>query len=290
MAAEELDFQDSWDDLRKTSTRRKTVRPKIIQVAWEPPAQGPLLSWLTGVQEGREALLAVPGPTPTHRREVYNQLTGFRSATIQDWLRLGPVPYLISQVLSPGCMPHTFLQALTCEELVIADPLQDLVDRGFRFTEVFKALWEAFFLRKEGRTSEYEELLSSLFRWLVGAGLDTTDTDILRKSHITRAISTPRERLDLLFFLVALARQNSALDHQIVVFDGIEQAVRQGKGLERKQALRDLLLVIDTAERWNRSMESATGLVMGYDPERGTLSNIRRYNSKLATKLQAASV
>lgn len=290
MAAPELDLQEDLNDLRPArKSQPRAVRPKVIQVSWEPPNKDDVVAWALALTQGGHPLLGIKGPTPAHRQQVYNWAAGGRAGTFQDWLKHGPINYMTGRLLSPGCEPLSLLRDLTRDELVVTEPLHGLVDRGFRFTELFKALWEAYFLRRECRNEEYDDLLSAIFRWLVGADLHPDQAAILRKAHITRDVSTPREQLDLLFFLVALAKQNELLHQEVVIFDGIDQAVRQGDGQDRKNILGAFLTVCEAAERWSK-LGAATGLIFGYDPSRGALNAIQRYNRKLSQRISAVSV
>ena len=284
MAAEELDLQDCWDDIRPSS--RPPGRAKIIEVAWKPPNRAVVDDWAGGLTKGGSTLLCFDGPTPAHRQEVYSWVEQPTVDFFKEWSRYGTLAYFSGRLLSPCCEPLSLLKDLTRHELVIDGPLRELADRGFRFTELFKALWEAYFLHKEDRTADWEELVTAIFRWVCRMGLSIEEKALLEKVHITQSVSTPREQLDQVFFLAALARQNAVFDRRIIVFDGLDLVLRLGKET-RRRLLTDLLMTIEAAERWGR-LGSSTGLLVGMSTQRGSMASLKRYNRKLSKKIQVA--
>lgn len=283
----EVELQPYWDDLRQTS-ERPIVRPHRLSMNWTPPQATAIQGWATALAEGSDCLLAVKGEVPAYRSAVF-QWCGANADKPDAWLHQGVFDYFARQVAtldSPSGSWAVLWSLLEVEEFVVQDPLLDLVDQGFRFTELFKALWEARFLLSEGR--DPRQLVYGITRWLLGEPLDAPAKAVLAKANITRELDSTRERLDMMLFLLALARQNGAFDQGAIALDGLEKALRKAPAARRKH-LRDVLELVTATERWCR-LGSGLGLVVGFDPRHGTLDSLKRYSSKLDAKIRAGLV
>lgn len=270
MAAEDL--EEDWE----------AIRPHTLTAKWHPPARSQVEEFVAGLPGA--CLLSVKGPTPLHRMEVYRwicQLSeGEPCKNVDGWIA-SPRDYLVERVsgLKSGTW-NLLWELLDVSDFVVEGPLRGLVDQGFLFTEFYQALWETRFLLQESDPS-VESMAKALIHWMTVPELNPEDRKLLGRLRLSRPLQSDEERLDTLFFLLALARQNGAIGPAVVVFDGLGWAVRQGQQT-RRQLLADLLKLVSAAERWNR-LGTALGIVIGF--ESGVLTSLRRYNPKLGKKI-----
>jgi hypothetical protein len=192
----------------------------------------------------------------------------------------------LSKVRSIGSIiPHEWdllWNLLTLETLVVEDPLRLLVDQGHLITEAFKAIWEARFRLEEGQ--EVQDAVSAISNWMTGAPLDVAQRKFLGQLGIVSEPSTTFERLDLMFFLVALAKQNELVSRTVFIFDGLERAVVQGVS-RRKAFYKECFDFCIAAERWSR-LGAPIGFIFGYSKEHDPLSVIEKAHPKLGRKLR----
>jgi hypothetical protein len=277
MAAEDLDLEECWKDIRPP-------RAQSLTATWHPPLKQDIEQWVLGLPTS-SPLLAIKGPTPMHRMEVYRWICSVAGEEtcrdVEDWLP-APRDHLVRCIssLKAGGPWNLLWELLDVQDFVVEEPLRGLVDQGFLFTEFYQALWETRFLLRESNP-DVESLANALIHWMTEPELSPKDRQLLGRLRLSRPLQSDEERLDTLFFLLALARQNGAIGPAVVVFDGLERAVRQGQQA-RRQTLADLLKLVSAAERWGR-LGKALGLVMGF--ESGVLSSLRRYNPKLSKKV-----
>jgi hypothetical protein len=135
-------------------------------------------------------------------------------------------------------------------------------------------------------SSDVGALVDALIHWMTWAELVGKDRELLGKLRLSRPLQSDEERLDILFFLLALARQNGVIGPAIVVFDDLGLALRQGHHA-RRQLLADTLKLILAAERWDR-LGTAFGIVLGLDP--GVLATLKEYNPKLGAKVSSSLI
>jgi hypothetical protein len=234
-------------------------------------------------------VLLVEGPTPTHRSTIYRLTKTVQDDLSDSWLTEGLVANLthrISKVRAIGSIiPHEWdllWNLLTLENLVVEDSLRLLVDQGHLITEAFRAIWEARFRLDEGR--EVKDVVAALSSWMTCGPLDAPQRELLTQLGITREPGTTFERLDMLFFLLALAKQNELVTQTVFVFDGLDRAVRLGIG-KRKQFYKELYDFSVAAERWAR-LGAPIGFILGYAKDHDPISVIEAAHPKLGRKLR----
>lgn len=279
---------------RRQSQTIPVVRPHRLAADWEPPAVTRIHEWVVRLADGPPALLTVSAPLAMYRHEVFDwcfsthlNVLGIRTDA-NVWLSNGPLKTFTSQVRGLGDEPWDLLWLLLdVDDFVVEEPLRNLVDQGFRFTGFFKALWEARFLLSESDPAA-DDLVEALTTWMTAGALSSEQCRLLEKSHITRELESPQERLDMLLFLLALAHQNGIVDRTVFIFDGIDEAVRLPPQ-KRRPALRELLELVTAFERWAK-LGSAAGLVFGLDKRQGALGLLKKHNPKLSDLVQASLV
>lgn len=255
-------------------------------------------SWVRGLDDAGPALLAIEGPTPMHRAEAYRWIfspqlgwTAGDSGNIDtSWVKEGLVE-AITQRLAFATQKDSwqlFHALIEVPDFVVEEPLRSLVDQGFRFTESFKAIWEARHLLQEGQDAAATTLTTALIQWMTGQALKPETRELLEKAHISRELVSTQDRLDMLFFLLALAQQNGLIDRTVVVIDSFELAVRQ-PAEPRRALLREALDVVTAAERWTR-LGARVGIVFGFSKLHGTLTSLKRYSPKLHGRIRIALV
>ena len=99
----------------------------------------------------------------------------------------------------------------------------------------------------------------------------------------TRRISTDRERMDVLFFILTIAEHNALLNRYVMCFDGLERALTaDSRGL-----LRELHTFLLTLDRWVRLAGTPVGVLIGMDTSQRHMSQLRRLHDKLADEVEA---
>lgn len=284
-------LEEYWDDVRPCdSERRASQRPGSLRPSWDPPDIDKLQEWAAKVGQDPSPVLLVEGPTPTHRATIYRLTQGLQGDLTDSWLKEGLLPSLthrISKMRAIGSIiPHEWdllWNLLTLETLVVEDSLRLLVDQGHLITEAFRAIWEARFRLDEGR--EVKDVVSALSSWMTVSTLDADARRLLSGLGITREPQTTFERLDMLLFLLALAKQNELLTPVIFVFDGLDRAVRQGIG-KRRQFYKELYDFSVAAERWAR-LGAPVGFIFGYSKDHDPVGIIEAAHSRLGRKLRS---
>lgn len=271
MGVEDLELEECWRDIRP--------RAQSLTSSWHPPPRRLVEEWATTLGSKTNPLLAVKGPSLLHRMEVYRWICPGEPG---EWLG-SPREYLSARTAGPNW--NLLWDLLDVQDFVVEEPLRGLIDQGFLFTEFYQALWEARFLLQES-TLGVGALVEALIRWMTLTELGAEDRKLLGRLRLSRPLQSDEERLDTLFFLLALARQNGTMEPTVVVFDELGKAVRAGVATRRK-VLAELLKLVSAAERWNR-LGAAIGIVVGFEP--GVLTSLRRYNPKLAKKVSRSLV
>jgi len=290
MTQADLSLESYWADLcPPDSERRRSQRPGAIKPSWEPDIDR-VKKWVSGVGVNPTTpIILIEGPTPTHRSTIYRLTKTVQDDLSGNWLETGLVSNLterLSKVRSVGSIiPHDWdilWNLLTLEELKVEDgPVRTLVDQGHLFTEGFKAIWEARFRLEEGQ--ELQTFVSTLSRWLTAAPLSPEEKDLLGTLGVENELETVYERLDMLFFLATLARQNDLLFPTVLVVDGIERMLTQGTS-KRRELLKEFSDFVMTAERWAR-LGSPLGFMLGYSNEHEALEGFERANVRFGEKL-----
>lgn len=286
----DLAVVDWEDDAPPDSERRPaSQRATSLKAEWQPDVDK-LQSWVSKIGEEPSPILLVEGPTAAHRSTVYRLVNKVNEKGSDQWVEQGIVTSLtqrMSQVRAAGSViPHEWdvlWNLLTLENLLVEDPLRMLVDQGHLITSAFKALWEARFRLEEGQ--EVKTFVVALSRWMTGAPLDGTQRQLLGALGIERELETVFERLDMLFFLVTLAKQNDLVHELVFAFDGLDRVVVQSP-TKRKVRLKELFDFCVSAERWSR-LGAPVGFLLGYSKEHHPLDVIGETHPKLATKLRS---
>lgn len=285
------DLESYWDDIRPPdSERRVTQRPGSIRPKWDPQQSNGLEAWVKRLgREGQRPIVLVEGPTPAHRQALYRLARITSKDLDQKWVEQGLIENLTERLSNLRCIgsiaahPWDLIwNFLTLEDLVVEQPLQALIDQGLLFTQAFRAIWEARFLLKEGR--DIQGLVEAFAGWVTAAPLSPESKLLLDGLKVERELSTPFERLDMLFFLATWAAQNQLIPNQLFVIDGLDRALTQGTA-RRKQLLKELDHFCTSAERWHK-LGSPLGFVLGYSDEHKALSGIEKSNVKLSDKLK----
>lgn len=262
------------------------VRPGTLP-KWTPPSVKHIQRWVDALPEGGDTFLSLSGPDPLLRSELFRicyEMPGLQvvgnSRNTQDWFQKGILDDIAQRVRAITGRPWGLVwDLLDTPDFIVEEPLRGLIDQGFTFTGLFKALWEARFLLQEGKKPEGMALMGAVFRWLCGQELTVEQQIQLEAVHIDRELVTMPERLDMLLFLLALAYQNGLVDRTVFVLDGLERVVRTGPD-KRKDLLRQLNEATTVFSRWAK-LGSATGLVFGFDATGNTLESLTQYNERL---------
>lgn len=271
-------------------------RAKSLTVDWDTPDRGSVQDWVRSLDEQGPALLTIEGPSPIHRAEAYrwvfDQKLGWTAGDTGNidtsWVKEGFVEALTQRLAfaTRDGSWQLFHALLDVPDFAVEEPLRSLVDQGFRFTEFFKAIWEARHLLQEGRDKDATQLVNALIHWMTAQDLTPKDQVLLEKVQISRELISVQDRLDMLFFLLALAQQNGLIDRTVVVFDSFELALRQGADA-RRSLLKEMTNVLTAADRWTR-LGARVGIVLGFTKAHGTMTSLKRYSPKLHTRVRSA--
>lgn len=128
-------------------------------------------------------------------------------------------------------------------EIVLTSYLKDLVARkSSRLTEFYTALVEIRFEAQERQSiPSIEENVEGLGKWVEGTLSESTGTNFKLKVGVKGDVQR-NERMDLLLFILNLAKDNQLLEEFILFSDGLE-----GLSQERASELNEILLALD---RW----------------------------------------
>jgi hypothetical protein len=279
------DLESSWSAFQ---------RAKAISVRRDPPSLELVERWAETLGKG-QSLLAIDSPSGVIRNEVYRWCyfgeTLGRETDRGDttrWLTEGAFTNFVRRVrLCDQERPWgLFWQLLHAKELTVAEPLYALVDEGSCFTTFFRAIWEARFLLTE-KPQDVRDLFGALSKWLLGETILPDDREVLDKAHVTHELS-PAERIETLFFLLALAHQNGIFQRIIFVFDGLDRVFRQPSML-RQSFFSELHDLTSAAQRWAK-LGSNAGLVFGLAGNEDFYKDLDTEHSKLAKLIQDALV
>ncbi len=245
-------------------------------------------SWLAALDDNRaSSLFILEGPTSSHRRRRIYDLCPKNSLFLEDWLAKGIQHDLSLQLSnlfrqeSVGLLGNFLLS----EDIIVEYPLLSLVDQGFQYTSLFKALWEIKFLFREESERAFF-LLTGLERWLSGNSLRPHDQLALQKVGILKPLQSYKERLDMFFFLLTLARQQGFRTNLTVVVDGLECLAHVEPSI-RQLRLQELYELYRLAEQWLQ-YKSGVGIVFGLAKSQAFSEAIQDH-SRLAQLIEARS-
>jgi len=267
----QAELEESWEALRPGRAKR---------LDWQPPDLDVIRDWAYRLGRGGPAVLSLEGPSKVLRSEVYRWMSSLPAVVEQpeEWVEKG-VPHSLASGRGSWSLMWSLLLV---EDFLIEDPLRELADRGQRFTEFFRALWEVRFLHGEGRNVRPQ--ITSLTRWASDSTLFPDDRETLRRLGIRRALSRRRDRYDLMFFLLALARQNECVERAVFIFDGLEDVLEQAPNIRRKR-FRSLLELTEVAEHW-ATLGSPTGILFGFSNQHE--KGFKRFSPKLFKKVMGS--
>lgn len=278
-------LQNDWeeDDTLPDSERR----PSSIHPVWEPDLAR-VDSWVSSVgSETATPILLVEGPSSAHRWALYKIAT---AAPVEGWADQGLVNALterLSKTRATGSItPHQWdllWNLLTVSDLEVQGSLRMLVDQGLSISEAFKGIWEARFRLDEGQ--DLQSFVNLISRWMTAAELSSEERSLLGGLGIENEPDSPFARLDMLFFLATLARQNQLLGPTVFSIDGIEAALMKNPA-RKKELLKELFDFCIAAERWGR-LGSPLGFVLGYNGTYDAMSSFAQAHTKLADKLKS---
>lgn len=292
MSQAEQPLYEPWgedDDSPPDSERRPSHRPSSIRPEWEPNLDL-VHTWAkaVGTEDKLSPVLLVGGPTPSHRATLF-RLAGSPSV-VNGWIEKGLVDALTRSFSKARCVgsiiPHEWdilWSLLTLKGLQVEEPVRSLIDQGLIFTEVFKGLWEARFCLNED--CEIKDLVGTLSRWVSADELTDADRKRLGKIGIDHELTTAYERLDILFFLAALAKHNDLTDGLIFIVDELDRAVLQSAN-RKKSLLRELSEFCLSVDRWNR-LGAPIGFMVGYSSEHPPFESLSRSNTKLGSRFSS---
>lgn len=259
---------DFWDDLR---------------LGWSepPPAlDASLAEWASELGTGDVPIVVLRGPT-SQRAEAYGWFRQEGAASVvgrDGWLGVGAVADFTFHLSRLGGDWHLIWGLLDVQDLVIDEPLRELVDRGSRYTDLFKAIWEIRFLLDEGH--DVRPHIDTLARWMSEGTLPEGPRRLPLRGSPTLA-----ERADLLLFLLALSQQNNHGTPIVFIFDGLERAIQQAPEA-RKSLLTGLLTLIEAIERW-ADFGCPAGALIGMPDEKRVMSRLQRHNVRLYRKVRS---
>jgi hypothetical protein len=256
-------IEEYWDDIRLKPRRAKYLQLHPYEVA-------PLIDWGKGLSStSRPTFKVIPGGnSQSVMRLVANEFpqeivilgSGFCDSEdsvgqLMSTVRRMRVPAkfrvrenLSFRPLHPGSNPLGW-DILWClvahRDIVLSSYLKDLVGKkSSRLTEFYKALVEIRFEAKErGSLPTIEENVVALGRWVDGgyAKEGAALTSLKLKTGIKGDVGA-EERLDLLLFILNLAKDNQLLEDFMVFFEGMEGLSKKGA-----EGLNEIILALD---RW----------------------------------------
>ena len=255
--------EEYWDDIRMKPERAKYLKPHSYELAH-------LIEWGRNLQAtSRETFKVIPVRDAQSIVEAFEK--EFPSETVVADSGLcgaeDPVGHLLSivrQMRVPSKFrvrdnlsfrpPHPSMNPfgwdlLWClvahRDVVLTSYLKDLVGKkSSRLTEFYTALVEIRFEAQERQSiPSIEENVEALGRWVEG-GYSIEDSVIASfklKTGVKGDVQK-NERIDLLLFILNLARDNQLLEEFIVFSDGMESLSSEGA-----EGVNEVILALD---RW----------------------------------------
>lgn len=264
------DIEGFWEAVR-TVTSESPERATGVQ-EWAYREKAPLLLVGERYKNHLEAYVETKDPAFNTERSSEWIWEGLGGNICQRLSRVHPVGTAeVSWALLRGL--------LTIDILAIFDPIRPLVDQGLLYTEVFRTIWEARFLLDEGY--DLETLVEVLAEWVSSSSLPERSEVLLERLKINRGLSAG-ERLDVLFFLTTLARQNDHLPRIVFLLQDLDKAFTQGSA-KRKGIVKELESFNFSLDRWSRLGSPCKFLfTYGHDP----LPLLVKVRPKLAHRLE----
>jgi len=251
--------EEYWDDIRIKPERAKYLKNPSYTI-------DRLIEWGTNLQStSRETFRVIPGanasltvealelglPSETLLRDPGLQGSGDPVGHLLNSIRQMRVPskFRVRNTLSfrpphPSMNPFGW-DLLWClvahRELVLTSYLKDLVGRkSSRLTEFYTALVEIRFEAQERQSiPSIEENIEALGRWVEGTLSDPTSFKL--KTGVKGDVQS-NERMDLLLFILSLAKDNQLIEEFILFLGEIGKLT-----LDKAEGINEIILALD---RW----------------------------------------
>jgi len=164
-------------------------------------------------------------------------------------------------------------------ELILTSYLKDLVGRKTsRLTEFYTALVEIRFEAQERQSlPSIEENVEALGRWVEGTLSDSTSFKL--KTGVKGDVQS-NERIDLLLFILNLAKDNQLLEEFIIFSDELERLPPEGAS-----GLNEILLTLD---RWV-PIGCPLNLLLGWRGSDEDKSKLRGLQPRLLVRFKKGS-
>jgi hypothetical protein len=288
--------EDFWDDIRIKSEQAKYLKPTSYELA-------PLVEWGTNLQAtSRDTLRVIPGTSSSSiidslERELPSGGLVRDSELVRSEDPIGHLMTLVRQMRVPSRFrvrgnlsfrpPHPSMNPvgwdiLWClvahRELILTSYLKDLVGKkSSRLTEFYTALVEIRFEAQERQSiPSIEEDVESLGGWVEGNLSNSSNTHFKLKTGVKGDVQK-NERMDLLLFILNLAKDNQLLEEFIVFSDGMERLTPSGS-LE----LNEILLALD---RWV-PIGCPLNLLLGWRGSDEDRASLKEMHSRLLTRFK----
>ncbi len=253
--------EEFWDDIRIKPERAKYLKTPSYELAH-------LVEWGMNLQAtSRDTLKVIPG---THsslivdslERSLPSEVLVRDPGLVQSEDPVGHLMTFVRQMRVPSRFrvrdnlsfrpPHPSMNPfgwdlLWClvahREIVLTSYLKDLVVRkSSRLTEFYTALVEIRFEAQERQSiPSIEENVEALGRWVEGTLSESAGTHFKLKTGVKGDVQR-NERMDLLLFILNLAKDNQLLEEFIIFSGGME-----GLSPDGASEINEVLLALD---RW----------------------------------------
>jgi hypothetical protein len=253
--------EEFWDDIRIKPERAKYLKTPSYELAY-------LVEWARNLQStSRDTFKVVPGTGSSLiidalERELPSEALVRDPDLCRSEDPVGHLMTLVRQMRVPSRFrvrdnlsfrpPHPSMNPfgwdlLWClvahRELVLTSYLKDLVVRkSSRLTEFYTALVEIRFEAQERQSiPSIEENVEALGRWVEGSLSDTAATSFKLRTGV-KGVVQRNERMDLLLFILNLAKDNRLLEEFVVFSCGMERLSSDGA-----TEINEVILALD---RW----------------------------------------
>lgn len=267
-----LPFEEYWRDFRGQREASPEVGPPI-EIA-------PLVLWARNLWDSSRQAFHVLLGSDRDQRQALEQIKQELSAgtLVRDQLWAGCPREHFLHVIRSLKVPYRdrffFLppqreqnpsgwDLLWClvalQELAVSDSLRGMVGRkGTSFADFYRALVEIRFEVQERKAlPTIEEDIIALGRWIERNVSDSGVQSLMSRSGIRNRVKK-REQVDLLLFILTLAKVNGLLDEIVVYFDL--------KWLD-KMGAEELYRVLGDLEHWT-SLGCPLSLLLGWEGDR----------------------
>jgi len=289
--------EEFWDDIRIRSERAKYLKPPSYELAQ-------LVEWGSSLQAtSRDTLKVIPGTIQSSIIEALERELPSGVLLISHELSrpedpIGYLMTLVRQMRVPSRFrvrdtlsfrpPHPSMNPvgwdiLWClvahRELILTSYLKDLVGRkSSRLTEFYTALVEIRFEAQERQSiPSIEENVEALGRWVEGTLSDPASFKL--RTGVKGDVQS-NERIDLLLFILNLAKDNQLLEEFIVFSDEMEKLSSDGAS-----GVNEILLALD---RWV-PIGCPLNLLLGWRGSEDDKSRLKEMHPRLLVRFKKGS-